>query len=104
MDFPPDWEVLPAEDFTTAVPRNAGSCGMELLAQIRPNSRILDHFRITLGGSKILDISVPLPSLLLGTPAQVRGVASQHQDQEEHDHQTVARHHRAPGLQEGSCP
>ena len=68
MDFPPDWEVFPAEDFTTAVPRNAGSCGMELLAQIRPNGRILDHFRVSLGGSNILNISVPLPSLLLGTP------------------------------------
>ena len=68
MDFPPDWEVLPAEDFTTAVPRNAGSCGMELLAQIRPNSQILHHFCITLGSSKILDILVPLPSLLRGTP------------------------------------
>ena len=60
MEFPPD--------FTTGGPRSAGDCGMELLAQVRPNGRILDHFRITLGGSKILNISVPLASLLIGAP------------------------------------
>ena len=43
MEFPPDWEVMAADDFTTARPRNAGLCSMELLAQVRPNGRILDH-------------------------------------------------------------
>ena len=65
MDFPPDWEVMGAEDFTTAGPRNAGPCGMELLAQVRPNGRILDHYRVTLGGSRILDINCKLSELLL---------------------------------------
>lgn len=40
---------------------------MELLAQIRPNGRVLDHYRITLGGSKILDVSVPLSKLLVSS-------------------------------------
>ena len=68
MDFPPEWVVLPAEDFTTTAPRNTGICGMELLAQIRPNGRILNHFRVPLDGSKILEISTPLSSLMLATP------------------------------------
>ena len=71
MEFPPDWEVLPMADFTTASPRNAGDYGMELLAQVRPNGRILDHYRITLGGSKILDVNCQLSALLLA-PATSR--------------------------------
>ena len=66
MEFPPEWEVFPAEDFNTAGPRAAGECGMELLAQMRPNGRVLDHYRVTLGGSRILDVKVPLAKLLLG--------------------------------------
>ena len=65
MEFPPDWDILPATDFTTASPRNAGECGMELLAQVRPNGRILDHYRITLGGSRILDVSCQLSAMLM---------------------------------------
>ena len=68
MDFPPEWVVLPAEDFTTAAPRNAGICGMELLAQIRHNRCILDHFRVSLDGSKILEVNTPLSSLMPSTP------------------------------------
>ena len=65
MEFPPDWEVMAADDFTTARPRNAGLCGMELLAQVRPNGRILDHYRVSLGGSRILDVNCRLAELLL---------------------------------------
>ena len=80
MDFPPEWVVLPAEDFTTAAPHNSGICGMELLAQIRPNGRILDHFRVSLDGSKILEVNTPLSSLMpstleLGLPDVQRGVS-----------------------------
>ena len=65
MEFPPEWEVMAADDFTTARPRNAGFCGMELLAQVRPNGRILDHYRVSLGGSRILDVNCRLAELLL---------------------------------------
>ena len=41
---------------------------MELLAQIRPNGRILYHFCVSLDGSKILEISTPLSSLMPATP------------------------------------
>jgi len=63
MDFPPNWDIFPMADFTTAGPRSAGVCGMEMMAQVRPNGRILDHYRISLGGSRILDIRVPLNKL-----------------------------------------
>ena len=52
-------------NFGTATPRNPGALGIELCAQVRPNGRILDHFRITLGGSRILDVDIPMASLLL---------------------------------------
>ena len=67
MDFPPDWEVFPAEEFPSAVPRITGELSMELLAQVRPNGRVLDHFRVSFGRSKILDISVPLSKLLVSS-------------------------------------
>jgi len=65
MEFPGIWDVFPMDDYLTAGPRNAGQLGMELLAQVRPNGRVLDHYRITLGGSRILDVDVSLASLLL---------------------------------------
>ena len=65
MNFPAVWEIFPVENFGTATPRNPGVLGMELCAQVRPNGRILDHFRVTLGGSRILDVNFPMASLLL---------------------------------------
>ena len=59
------WDYFPMENYITATPRDPGQLGMELLAQVRPNGRILDHYRVTLGGSRILDVSVALSSLLL---------------------------------------
>ena len=38
---------------------------MELLAQVRPNGRILDHYRVSLGGSRILDVNCRLAELFL---------------------------------------
>jgi hypothetical protein len=48
MDFPPDWKVDDMEDFDIAVATLAESddaVAVELLAQLRPNGRILDNFR-----------------------------------------------------------
>jgi hypothetical protein len=66
MDYPPNWEFFPMEEFVAAAPRNPGKLGLEVLAQIRPSGRILDHFHVTLGGSKILDINVKLAEVLAG--------------------------------------
>ena len=65
MDFPADWDFFPMADFSTAGPRNPGTLGVELLAQARPNGRVLDHFRVTLGGSRILDVTARMSALLL---------------------------------------
>ena len=105
MEFPPDWEVMAADDFTTARPRNAGLCSMELLAQVRPNGRILDHYRVSLGGSRILDVNCRLAELLL-CPATAElwfkySVWPRDVDiKEEHVDIRLVRRLRPPGLQE----
>jgi len=61
MEFPPkEWDVFPAEQFDTAVPRDPGELGMELLVQIRDTGRAQDHFRVALGGSKLLTAYLPM--------------------------------------------
>ena len=65
MDFPPEeWDIFPAEDFNVAVPRAPGACGVELLAQIRPNGQVLDHWRLALGGTEILEVVFDLRQLV----------------------------------------
>ncbi len=64
MEFPASWVVFQAEDFYTAEVRAPGPVGMELMAQMRPNGRLLDHFRVVLGGSEILEASTPLNKLI----------------------------------------
>jgi hypothetical protein len=64
MEFPPSWRVFEAEEFSSAMPRAAGELGAELLVQVRPNGRMLDHFRVTLGGSRILDVSFPVSNII----------------------------------------
>jgi hypothetical protein len=55
MEFPPKaWDVFPAEQIVTAAPRDPGELGMELLVQMRDNGRIQDHFRIAIGGTRLL--------------------------------------------------
>jgi hypothetical protein len=64
MEFPPTgWEVFEAKDFTTAAPRMAGEAVMELMAQARPNGRCMDHWRIGLGGTKILEADFRLKEI-----------------------------------------
>jgi hypothetical protein len=64
MEFPASWNVFPAEDFSTAEARSPGVAGMELMVQMRPNGRLLDHFRVALGGTEILEVSTPLAKLI----------------------------------------
>jgi hypothetical protein len=70
MEFPPEWLVVEADQFATAQPRSAGRLGMELLVQARPNGRMLDHFRVSLGGSRILDVNFKMASLLASPRAK----------------------------------
>jgi hypothetical protein len=64
MEFPPEWTLLAADQFATAQPRSPGELGVELMVQARPNGRMMDHFRVSLGGSRILDINFALSSIL----------------------------------------
>jgi hypothetical protein len=47
MEFPPEsYDVFDAEQFETARARLAGDAVMEVMLQMRPNGRCLDHYRI----------------------------------------------------------
>jgi hypothetical protein len=70
MEFPPQWECFPAEQFSSATPRSAGELGLELLVQVRPNGRMLDHFQVAVGGSKILNINFALADILASPRAR----------------------------------
>ncbi len=59
------------EDFDVAVATltNSGEAvAVELLAQLRPNGRILDNFRIAVNGSQILDMELDFNNLLPSKP------------------------------------
>ena len=57
MDFPAEWVVLGADDFDLATLVDPGRLGMDLMVQVRPNGRIMDHFRVALGGSNLIEAS-----------------------------------------------
>ena len=64
MDFPAEWIVFQAGEFGTAIPRDPGTNGMELFVQMRPNGRLLDHFRIGTSGSELYEAVVPLNNII----------------------------------------
>ncbi len=57
MEFPPTWRFIDAEEFESATPTLGDLCAA-LYLQARPNGRMLDHFRIGVGGNNILDVDV----------------------------------------------
>jgi hypothetical protein len=67
MEFPPDWDIGPMEDFEVACAALAESGEpllVQLLAQLRPTGRILDNFRLAVGGTQILDLEVDLGHII----------------------------------------
>ena len=65
MEFhPAEWNVFPADDFETAIPPGTGELEVEVMAQIRPNGRVMDHWRVATGGSRILDAKASLASFI----------------------------------------
>jgi hypothetical protein len=64
MDYPPKWQVFNMEQFATAQPRSPGDLGAEVAVQARPNGRMLDHFRVTLGGNRIIDVNFAMAKVL----------------------------------------
>ena len=66
MEFPPaSWDAFPGPEFKTTGPCDPGELGVELMVQARANGRLLDHFRITLGGSGLVSVKFSLSSVLL---------------------------------------
>jgi hypothetical protein len=62
MEFPPEtYDVFEANQFETARARLAGDAFMEVMLQMRPNGRCLDHYRIALDGT-VLETQVVAPS------------------------------------------
>jgi hypothetical protein len=54
MEFPPlEYDVFDASEFETARPRGPGDAVMEVMLQMRPNGRCLDHFRVALTGTHL---------------------------------------------------
>ena len=52
MEFPPEtYDVFDADQFETARPRLAGDLVMEVMLQMRPSGRCVDHFRVGLDGT-----------------------------------------------------
>jgi hypothetical protein len=67
MEFPPDWDIGPMEDFEVACAALAESGEpllVQLLAQLRPTGRILDNFWLAVGGTQILDLEVDLGHII----------------------------------------
>ena len=94
MEFPPeDWFTFPATDFELAAPRITGDYTVEILAQARPNGRVMDHWRITLGGDRDCCHhfcgSQPPES-----QTQLPAVASRHPDPVQHDQLGLDGHSR----------
>jgi hypothetical protein len=52
MEFPPEtYDVFEADQFESARVRLTGDAVMEVMLQMRPNGRYLDHYRIALDGT-----------------------------------------------------
>jgi hypothetical protein len=64
MDFPMDWMINNAEDYSTAGPGYQGEVTVELLAQLRNTGRILDGFRFALDGASPLEASIDVRNII----------------------------------------
>ncbi len=63
MEFPPEtYDLFEAEQFETARARLTGDAVMEVMLQMRPNGRCLDHYRIALDGT-VLETQVVATSV-----------------------------------------
>ena len=73
MEFPPaKWFIFPSLDFGTGTARSPGELGVELLLQVRPNGRAVDHWRLALGGTKIVEVDFYLSTVVPAAAALPR--------------------------------
>ena len=65
MEFPPDnYFIFPTEQLENAVPRINGDFTIKILAQARPNGRVMDHWPVVLGGAKALEAESYLAAVI----------------------------------------
>ena len=68
MEFPVDnLDAFPGTDFDDS-PNRGGSMNVELLAQMRENGRVMDHWRLSVGGSNLQNVRFPM-STMVGLPS-----------------------------------
>lgn len=65
-EFPPEWEVYGAAEYELFGQAPLADAGIvaTLCIQVSPAGRVIDHFKITLSGSVLLDVNLPLATLL----------------------------------------
>lgn len=61
MDWPqPTFDCFTADEFEMAGARDPGHIGVELIAQARPNGRIIDHYKLVVGGDQLIEFTLPV--------------------------------------------
>jgi hypothetical protein len=68
MEFLPAWDVRTAVSFETIAGPDNGDITGQLVARLRNNDRIIDSFKMALGGTQICDANIDLGALLPGSP------------------------------------
>ncbi len=63
MEFPGRWDVFPMEEYPTAIARSPRKAVIEVMAQARANGRLIDHFKVTINGSEVLNLNFLLSAL-----------------------------------------
>ena len=74
------------EEYSTAIARCPGKAGIEVMAQARANGRLIDHFKMTVNGSEVLNVNFPLSALFAVADLPEGGGSMGHQAQG-HPHQ-----------------
>lgn len=72
-----DITILPDTEFEQAAARSPGELGAEVMAQVRDNGRIQDHFRVVVGGSAPLELEVGLGSLFTTKDERINALRAQ---------------------------
>jgi hypothetical protein len=63
MEFPGGWDVFSMEEYATAIARSPGKAGIEVMAKARANGRLINHIKVTINGSEVLNLNFPLSAL-----------------------------------------
>jgi hypothetical protein len=63
MEFPGRWDVFAMEEYASAIARSPGEAGTEVMVQARANGRLIDHFKVTINGSEVLNVNFPFSAL-----------------------------------------